>query len=68
MANALAATTTAVNQYQANTHKTYEKAGIDIDNYGQKAVKDMQDMANQSDETAEHSEEMAREKLELYWN
>ena len=49
----------AAQAYQQNIQKTYEAAGENITEYGQKSVEKMQDIANQSQETKNEVSDMA---------
>jgi hypothetical protein len=61
MAKTHAAGTKAAQTYQTNVQVTYEKAGEDITKYGETSVKKMEEIADQSDETAQHVDDMAIE-------
>ncbi len=49
----------AVDKYQTNTQKTFEKAGENITTYGNKAVEKMNDIAAQSQTTKDNVTTMA---------
>lgn len=63
MEEACQASTQAVSNYQINTETTYNKAGENIETYGQKVNQKFDEMANKSVNTADAVEDMANDMV-----